>query len=73
MTITTSCKTTSARRSFQTGPACGSRSGSRRAQAMAGEKRFFHWELEFPEAFQGENRGFDVVIGNPPYVTCSRI
>ena len=39
----------------------------RRAQALAGEKRFFHWELEFPEAFQGENRGFDVVIGNPPY------
>ena len=40
----------------------------RRAQALAGEKRFFHWELEFPEAFQGEGRGFDVVIGNPPYV-----
>ncbi len=39
-----------------------------RAQALAGEKRFFHWELEFPEAFQGEGRGFDVVIGNPPYV-----
>jgi hypothetical protein len=31
-----------------------------RAQALAGEKRFFHWELEFPEAFQGEWRGFDV-------------
>jgi hypothetical protein len=39
-----------------------------RAQALAGVKRFFHWELEFPEAFQGEGRGFDVVIGNPPYV-----
>ncbi len=38
-----------------------------RAQALASEKRFFHWELEFPEAFQGEGRGFDVVIGNPPY------
>jgi len=38
-----------------------------RAQALGREKRFFHWELEFPEAFQGENRGFDVVIGNPPY------
>ncbi len=43
------------------------------------EKRFFHWELEFPEVFFGasknstqeivlkENAGFDVVIGNPPY------
>ncbi|OPY48943.1 MAG: hypothetical protein A4E49_03314 [Methanosaeta sp. PtaU1.Bin112] len=38
-----------------------------RAQKLAGEKRFFHWELEFPEAFQGEERGFDVVVGNPPY------
>jgi len=37
------------------------------AQEIAQAKRFFHWELEFPEAFQGESRGFDVVIGNPPY------
>jgi hypothetical protein len=28
----------------------------------------FHWELEFPEAFEGDNPGFDVVIGNPPYL-----
>ena len=39
-----------------------------RAQELAKAKRFFHWELEFPEAFQGESRGFDVVIGNPPWV-----
>jgi hypothetical protein len=39
-----------------------------RAKMLASEKRFFHWELEFPEAFSGENPGFDVVIGNPPYV-----
>ena len=39
-----------------------------RAQELAGEKRFFHWELEFPEAFQEEWRGFDVVIGNPPWI-----
>ena len=44
-----------------------------RAQALAGEKRFFHWELEFPEAFQGEGRGFDAVIGNPPYVRQERL
>ena len=43
------------------------------------EKRFFHWELEFPEVFFGprkgttqlierlEGAGFDAVIGNPPY------
>ncbi len=39
-----------------------------RAQVLAKEKRFFHWRMEFPEAFAGENPGFDVVIGNPPYV-----
>jgi len=44
-----------------------------RAQALGREKRFFHWELEFPEAFLGMNRGFDVVIGNPPYVRQEKI
>lgn len=38
----------------------------------AGDKRFFHWELEFPEVFYGkgmekEYPGFDAVVGNPPY------
>ena len=32
------------------------------------EKRPFNWEEEFPEAFQGDNPGFDVIIGNPPYI-----
>lgn len=27
----------------------------------------FHWELEFPEVFERQNAGFDVIIGNPPY------
>ncbi|MFQ5852807.1 MAG: Eco57I restriction-modification methylase domain-containing protein [Candidatus Binatia bacterium] len=36
-------------------------------------KRFFHWELEFPEVYyekggKGADPGFDAVIGNPPYV-----
>ena len=39
-------------------------------------KRFFHWDLEFPEAFVDltnggwkarEEQGFHVVVGNPPY------
>ena len=44
-----------------------------RAQAMAEEKRFFHWEIEFPEVFRDkhgrekDNPGFDAVVGNPPY------
>ena len=34
--------------------------------SIAGEKAF-DWEKEFPQVF--EKGGFDVVIGNPPYVT----
>jgi hypothetical protein len=43
------------------------------ASAVAERERFFHWELEFPEAFfdeRGEPKdaaGFDAVIGNPPW------
>ena len=50
-----------------------------RAQAIAAEKRFFHWEIEFPEVFRDrygrekDNPGFDAVIGNPPYVHVTRI
>jgi hypothetical protein len=28
----------------------------------------FHWELEFPEVFQRKNKGFDSIIGNPPFL-----
>jgi len=34
--------------------------------ALAKEKKFFHWELEFSEVYQ--RGGFDITIGNPPYV-----
>ncbi len=42
------------------------------ALSLAQSKRFFHWELEFPEVFfdetkHKENGGFDAVVGNPPY------
>lgn len=45
----------------------------KRAKEIVKEKRFFHWELEFPEIFfeghqRKENPGFDAVVGNPPYV-----
>jgi hypothetical protein len=29
----------------------------------------FHWEIEFPEVFRRENGGFDVVVGNPPFMS----
>ncbi|MBR6190106.1 MAG: N-6 DNA methylase [Prevotella sp.] len=35
--------------------------------AVAGDKAF-DWQKEFPQVF--EKGGFDVVIGNPPYVLC---
>ena len=30
-------------------------------------KRVFHWPIEFPEIFDKDRRGFDAVVGNPPY------
>ncbi len=45
------------------------------ARELGTRKRFFHWELEFPDIFfeqdgttRGESAGFDAVVGNPPYV-----
>ncbi|MCB0073036.1 MAG: hypothetical protein KDE20_16310, partial [Caldilineaceae bacterium] len=50
------------------------------AEQAAADKRFFHWELEFPEVFFApstpggqdvelrEGGGFDAVVGNPPYI-----
>ncbi|WP_197172477.1 Eco57I restriction-modification methylase domain-containing protein [Novipirellula aureliae] len=34
---------------------------------VADAQRFFHWELEFPDAFNTHSEGFDAVIGNPPW------
>jgi hypothetical protein len=44
-----------------------------RADAVAAERRFLHWELTFPEVFVGDDghrrpdAGFDAVLGNPPW------
>ena len=46
------------------------------SREVARDKRFFHWDLEFPEAFVDlargrwkpkEQQGFDALVGNPPY------
>jgi hypothetical protein len=43
------------------------------ADAVSHRRRFFHWELEFPEVFfdhdgtRRERPGFDAVVGNPPW------
>ncbi|GAA1123146.1 Eco57I restriction-modification methylase domain-containing protein [Citricoccus alkalitolerans] len=38
----------------------------RAAQAIAKEQRFFHWELDFAAVFA--RGGFDLQVGNPPWV-----
>lgn len=34
----------------------------------AEEVKSFNWKKEFPDVFDRDNPGFDVVIGNPPYI-----
>lgn len=34
---------------------------------MAQRHRFFHWELEMMDAFTDSRRGFDLIVGNPPW------
>ncbi len=49
-----------------------------KALNFADKKKFFHWELEFPEVYYENGKpkaqpGFDVVIGNPPYIDSERM
>ncbi|MCL4847685.1 MAG: N-6 DNA methylase [Acidobacteria bacterium] len=43
------------------------------AARIAGARRFFHWQLEFPEVFftsdgiARDGAGFDAIVGNPPW------
>ena len=37
------------------------------ANEIAQGQHFFHWELEFADVFQ-ERGGFDLIVGNPPWV-----
>ena len=39
------------------------------AELRYGEKPVpaFNWEIEFPEVFDRDNPGFDVIVGNPPF------
>jgi hypothetical protein len=38
-----------------------------KALNLAEKYRFFHWELEFPDAFTKNMRGFDLIVMNPPW------
>lgn len=35
---------------------------------LAENRRFFHFELVWPEVFTEDRGGFDVILGNPPYL-----
>jgi len=37
------------------------------ARQIAAMKRFFHWELEYPDVFRAAGSGFDAILGNPPW------
>ena len=39
----------------------------RQVEAYARQFHFFHYEVAFPEAFAGDKKGFDIIVGNPPW------
>ena len=42
-------------------------SARKRADELAEKYSFFYWELEMIDAFTDARRGFDLVVGNPPW------
>ncbi len=38
-----------------------------RTRELQKSHRFFHWELEMPDAFTDSRYGFDLIVGNPPW------
>ena len=44
---------------------------SRSGEFDAGENSFA-WREQFPTVFLGEKKGFDIIVGNPPFINCIR-
>lgn len=46
-----------------------------KAKRLLGNRKPFHWLLEFPEIFWAGNgnRGFDAIVGNPPFMGGKKI
>ena len=42
-------------------------SARKRADELAEKYSFFHWDLDMMDAFTDKRRGFDLVVGNPPW------
>ena len=51
----------------------GAATTAKAADANPGLTRPLHWALEFPEVFERENPGFDVLVGNPPFLGSQRM
>lgn len=60
--------TDSAFREYLKGSKASNSMAFAKATVPATKGRFFHWFLEFPMIFMGENPGFDCILGNPPFV-----
>ena len=43
------------------------RKARKRVNEISERRRFFHWDLEMRDAFTDSRRGFDVILGNPPW------
>lgn len=39
----------------------------KQVESYATRYHFFHYEVAFPEAFAREHKGFDIIVGNPPW------
>jgi len=39
----------------------------KQVEIYAQRYHFFHYEVAFPEAFAGLKKGFDIIVGNPPW------
>ena len=46
---------------------CAQSSRLQLVRTITDQRKFFHWELEFSDLFQ-ERGGFDLILGNPPWV-----
>jgi len=46
---------------------------ARQAIRQAGGSPLFVWDIAFVEIFESDNAGFDIVVGNPPYVRQEKI
>ena len=43
------------------------REARKKVAELAARRGFFHWELEMRDAFTDARRGFDCIVGNPPW------